>query len=217
MVKKIMVALAALLALTLGVASMQPDTYHVERSLVVAASPEVVFPYVNDFKKFREWNPWDRLDPNIVITYEGPESGVGHSYTWAGNKDVGKGKMTFTESVPNERTVADLNFIEPFESNAVTTWTLTAEGEGTKVTWGMDGTNNLMSKVMSLTMNMDQMIGADFEKGLGFLKEVTEVEAKRRADEAAAAAAAAEAAAAAAAMPTEGGAPAEGAAPPSAP
>ena len=208
MVKKILVALVAMVVLLLGAASTQPDTYHVERSMVVGASPDVVFPYINNFKLFREWNPWDRLDPNMEVTYVGPESGVNHSYTWKGNKDVGQGQMTITESVPNERVNMDLLFIEPFESKALTSFTLGAEGEGTKVTWSMDGDNNLMSKVMCLFNDMDKMIGGDFERGLGNLKEVTEAQAKRLAEEAAAKAAAeAAAAAAAAALPADGSAP----------
>ncbi|MFZ5479987.1 MAG: SRPBCC family protein [Myxococcota bacterium] len=198
--KKVLMAVGGVVALAVvGVvagASMQPDVMKVERSVTVAAAPADVFPYANNFEKWATWNPWKDIDPNQKTANSSPPEGKGAWTTWEGNDDVGKGKMTITESVPPSKVVEDLQFIEPFESRAVVTLTFTPEGEGTKVTWGFESPNNFMAKVMYLFMDMDAMLGKDFEKGLNTLKPLAEADAKARveaekkaAEEAAAAAA----------------------------
>lgn len=181
----------------LAAASTQPDTYHVERSATYAAAPADVFPYINDYNRWNTWNPWNDIDPNVKNTYSENPVGVDAWTAWEGNKDVGKGKMTVIESVPDQMTKHSLHFIEPFEDTGTVTFTLAAEGEGTKLTWAMDGDMNLMSKVMCMFNSMDSMLGGSFEKGLETLKPkveadaVARVEAERLAAEQASAAAAA--------------------------
>lgn len=184
----------------LGYASLQPDTYHVERSVTVAAAPVDVYPYVNDYTKWAVWNPWGTLDPAMKSAYSTNPVGVGAWTTWEGNDDVGSGKMTILESVPGEKVKHEIHFLTPFEDTSVTTFSMKAAGEKTTVTWGMDGKMNLMSKTMCLFSSMDSMIGGDFERGLTSLKPLAEADAKTRiaAEQAAAQKAAEEAAAAAA-------------------
>lgn len=193
MLKKILIVLAVVVVAFLGYASTRPSEYRVERSAPVAAPAEVVFEQIGNFHKWAAWSPWEKLDPKMQKTFEGPERGVGASYAWKGDDKVGSGKMTITkEDAPKELGIK-LEFLEPFTSVADTTFTLASQNsEQTQVTWSMAGKSNFMSKVFSVFMDMDKMIGADFEKGLAQLNTVAKVEAdKKRAEEAAAAQAAA--------------------------
>ncbi len=207
--KKLLKIAAALLALGVGgvlvAASGQPDTYHVERSLTVAAAPADVFPYMNDYNKWPAWNPWQHIDPNQKMEISDPAFGVGAWNTWEGNSEVGKGKMSLVESVENEKTVHEMHFIEPFEDTGTVTFSLAAEGEQTRVTWAMDGGMNMMSKVMCMFMGgMDTMLAPQFDKGLATLKPLVEADAAARVEAERVAAEAAAQAAAAAAAPVEG-------------
>jgi uncharacterized protein YndB with AHSA1/START domain len=180
--KKVLVVLLVIVVAVLGFIATRPNRYHVERSVTIAAPSSTVFPKVNDLHQWEAWSPWEKLDPQMKRTFEGAESGVGAGYHWVGNDKVGEGRMAITESKPNEHVRIHLNFIKPFESSSVSTFTLVPEGPGTKVTWTMDGDHNFMSKTMSLFMNMDKMIGGDFEKGLATLKSVSEADALKPAD-----------------------------------
>lgn len=186
-----------------AMAAMQPDVSHVERSVVIAAAPADVFPFANDFDLWMKWNPWSAMDPNEVVTFSESKVGEGAWYEWKGEK-VGAGKMTITSSVPNEKVTEDLVFTEPFASKAAVAFTFAPEGEGTKVTWSYDAENNAMSKVAGVFMDMDTMLGGDFDRGLASLKPLAEEAAAKRKEAEAAAEAAAAAAATAAAEGTEG-------------
>jgi hypothetical protein len=170
MLKKALIALAVLLAGFLVFAAMRPDTYHVERSIVIEAPPRIIYMQLDDLRVWSEWSPWDKIDPGMKKTYEGTARTVGASYTWQGNDDVGKGKMTITEREIPSRIAYRLEFIEPFAAVAKSGFTLREDGDKTHVTWFMDGENAFVSKVFGVFMNMDAMIGADFEKGLAALK-----------------------------------------------
>ncbi len=171
--------------------SMQPDTSHVERSILVAAAPADTFPLANSLDSWLKWSPWQDIDPAQKVTFSESHEGKGAWYEWEGNKDVGHGRMTIRESVAPSKVVEDLHFIEPFEATAQVTLSFVAEGEGTRVTWAYDGENDFMAKAAGMFMNMDAMLGADFEKGLGRLKPLAESAATARvaAEQAAAAAA----------------------------
>jgi hypothetical protein len=180
MLKKVLITLVALVAVFLIVVATRPDTYHVERSTKVQASADLVFAEVSDFRAFQGWSPWAKRDPAMQLTVSTPSTGVGATYAWQGNKQVGKGKMTFTAVQAPTHVKERLDFLEPFASVADTTFDLKPEGgEAVAVTWSMDGKSNFMGKAMSMFMNMDKMIGKDFEEGLSNLKRVAE--AKRAA------------------------------------
>lgn len=172
--KKIAAGVGALIVVLLIVVATRPDTYHVERSTTISAAPEAVYANVADFHKWHAWSPWDKLDPQMKMTFEGTQGTVGASYAWVGNDQVGEGKMTVLSVDPNKRVEIDLHFIKPFDSSAKNGFVFDAAGKETKVTWYMDGNNNFISKFMCLFMDMDQMIGKDFEKGLADLKKVSE-------------------------------------------
>lgn len=200
MIKKIAIGLAAVVVLLLIVIATRPATYAVTRSAQVNAPPEIVYGHVADFREWAEWSPWEKMDPKMTKTHSGAPSGVGAKYEWSGNKDVGIGSMEIVDAKPNEAIGIKLAFKEPFPSESRTEFAFAGAEGGTKVTWTMSGQNDFMGKAFSLVMDMDSMIGKDFEAGLAAMKTHAEADAKKAAeDKAAAEKAAAEAAAAAAA------------------
>ena len=174
--KRVLLTIVALLlvagVVVAGLAATKPDTYTVTRTAVVAAPPESVFAQVDDFRRWAAWSPWEKLDPAMQKTFEGPESGVGSSYAWSGNSQVGVGKMTITESVPPEHVGLRLEFIKPFASVSQTRFAFAPAPGGTQVTWEMEGRHNFVSKCMCVFMDMDKMVGKDFESGLANLDQV---------------------------------------------
>ena len=182
MIKKIL--LLAVVVIVLGIAifavvvAMQPSHYQVQRSATMIAPAAVVFNQVNDFHKWDAWSPWAKLDPNMKTTFEGPPAGTGAVYRWTGNSDVGEGKMTITDSKPGELVKIKLDFIKPFAATSDTVFTFKPQGNQTAVTWTMDGENNFIGKAMCLFMNMDRMVGGDFEKGLAQMKAAAEKSAQ---------------------------------------
>jgi uncharacterized protein YndB with AHSA1/START domain len=166
--------LAAAVAAVLVVASRQPDEFRIERKIVVAAAPERVFPYLDDPLKTQEWSPWEKKDPNVKKTFSGAAKGKGAVYEWAGNKEIGAGRAEISESVPNKAVVLDLHFKEPMEGRSTARYELTPVAGGTEVTWSMRGPNSFPAKIMCAFMDMDQMVGGEFEKGLAALKAIVE-------------------------------------------
>ena len=172
---KVLVVLVLLLGGAAAYVATRPDAYHVERSTTVDAPAATVFAQIDDLSVWKEWSPWEKKDPGMKRSYSTTSSGVGAFYEWQGNKEVGKGKMTITDSKPGEKVVEKLEFLEPFQSQANVTFTLAAESPTTtKVTWAMDGKHNFISKAFSVVKPMDGMIGKDFEEGLAGLKKVAE-------------------------------------------
>jgi uncharacterized protein YndB with AHSA1/START domain len=187
MLKKVLIGLILVVGGFVAYAATRPASYRVERSTKVEAPAAVVFSQLEDFKAWAAWSPWEKLDPQMKKTFEGPAKGVGAVYSWEGNKKVGKGKMTITESQPPTLLRLRLEFMEPFAGIATTTFTLTPEGDkATGATWAMEGTNNLMGKMFGVFMPLDKAIGGSFEQGLASLKAISETEAKKQADEEAA-------------------------------
>ena len=179
MIKKIAIALGAVVIIFLGVVAMQPADFRIERSAAIAAPPADVFAQVNDFHNWTAWSPWEKLDPALKKTYSGAAAGGGAVYEWAGNDQVGTGRMTLTDSQPSNLIRIKLEFIKPFEATNTTEFLLTPDGGGTKVTWSMTGNNNFMAKAAGLFMNMEKMVGGDFEKGLAQMKTVAEAAVKK--------------------------------------
>ncbi|MFC0135334.1 polyketide cyclase [Massilia eurypsychrophila] len=174
MIKKIALGVLAIIVLILGLAAMQPDSFEVRRSIAVKAPPEKIAPLLTDFRQWASWSPWEKLDPNMKRTFTGAPSGKGAVYEWEGNSDVGKGRMEIIDASTPAKTVVKLAFLEPVESHSTTEFTLTPQGDTTTVTWNMHGPMPFLSKLMTVFMNMDDMIGKDFDKGLAQLKTAAE-------------------------------------------
>lgn len=178
MFKKILIALVLVIAGFATFVYFQPADYQVQRSLAISAPAETVFAQVNDFRRWEGWNPWGKLDPAMKLSYSGAPSGTGAVYAWAGNNQVGEGRMTLSESHPNDLIRIQMEFFKPFAGNSTAEFTFKPEGDKTLVTWSMTGKNNFIGKVMCLFMNMDKMVGGQFEKGLADLKTISETAAK---------------------------------------
>jgi hypothetical protein len=176
MLKKIFLAVALLVVavpvLFFAVGLFRPDHYAVRRSAQVAAPPSAVYAAVVDFRRWERWSPWAGLDPSQRTTIQG--EGVGAIYTWSGNDKVGEGRMTITEARPGERVGIELVFLRPYQSKADTGFTIAPEGAGSRITWEMSGHYDRIERVMMMFMDMDKMIGGDFERGLASLKREVE-------------------------------------------
>jgi uncharacterized protein YndB with AHSA1/START domain len=194
MLKKILIGLAVIIVILCVVIATRPDSVHVQRSANMNAPPAAVYNIVSDFHHWAEWSPWDKMDPNMKKTFEGGP-GMGAKYSWVGNEKVGEGRMTIIEAQFPEKVGITLEFLKPYPMTSKVTLTMKSAPTGTQVTWAMDAPQNFMAKAFGLFMNMDDMVGKDFEQGLANLNAASSAEAKKQADEAAAKAAAAAAAA----------------------
>lgn len=174
MLKKFLVGLVVVILVFVLIVALQPSAYTVERSTTIEAPAAEVYPIVNDFHKWQHWSPWAKLDPNSKITFSGEESGKGAIFAWDGNEDVGAGQMTITESQPHELVRIHLEFTRPFADQCTTQFALAPSDGGTELTWTMTGENNFVGKMFCLFMNLDEMVGKDYEKGLANIKSLVE-------------------------------------------
>ncbi len=174
MIKKILLGLGALVVVIIvafvAIVSMQPEEFKVTRQATIPAPAAKVFDHVNDLQKWETWSPWAKLDPNARETISTPAAGKGASFAWAGNNEVGEGKMTITESRPNEQILINLEFIKPFEGTSLTEFTFEPKGDQTLVTWTMSGKNNFVGKAVSLFVDCDKMCGDQFNQGFENMK-----------------------------------------------
>lgn len=166
--------LVLVLAGVLYVAARRPDTFRVMRKAVIAATPEAIFPHLNDFRAWAAWSPWEKKDPAMQRVFGATTEGVGAFYGWDGNNQVGKGSMTITEAAPPGRLALQLDFEKPMKASNAVEFVLEPVAGGTQVVWSMSGKANLMSKLMDMFIGMDKMVGPDFEAGLANLKAVSE-------------------------------------------
>ncbi len=174
MLKKILIALVVIVAAFLVVVAMQPSEFRVERTTTIAAPPEAVFPHVNDLHKWDAWSPWAKLDPNAKVGFDGPDAGEGAAMDWAGNKEVGAGKMTITESKPNELIKFRIDFTEPFAGTSTSSFAFKPEGDKTAVAWSMEAHHTFLEKAICLVMNGKGMVEGQLDEGLAKLKSVVE-------------------------------------------
>lgn len=166
----ILLGLAALVLIFFIIVALQPTEFTVMRTTSIAASPATVFPLVNNLRMWPLWSPWEKLDPEMQKTFEGSGEGAGSSYSWNGNNKVGEGRNTILDSKAPELVHIRLEFVRPFKATNDVKFTFKPEGSNTGVTWTMTGRKNFIFKAFCLFMNMDKMVGADFEKGLAAMK-----------------------------------------------
>ena len=170
--KKVLYVIIGLVALYLILCLVGPKAIHVERSITVNADPETVRKSLVDLRFFQEkWSPWTDLDPKMEVSYNGNPGEAGSGYSWKGNKDVGEGTLTI-EKIGSDTIRENLHFEGMGDSK--TYYAIQQEGNGTKVTWGIDLEIGFMGRAFMLFMNMDKMMGADFEKGLNKYKTAIE-------------------------------------------
>jgi len=170
----IAVILAIAIAAVLILAATKPTTLRVQRSVSINAPPERIFSLISDLHQWVTWSPYEQKDPAMKRTYSGAERGRGAVYAWDGNKNVGSGRMEILEASAPQKIVIKLDFFKPFEGHNTAEFTMLPQGDGTHVTWLMHGPANFMSRLIQVFINLDKMIGKDFEAGLANLKTLTE-------------------------------------------
>ena len=178
MILKILISLAAIVVVLAVVIALRPTEFRVERTATMAAPAPVVFAQVNDFHKWEAWSPWVKLDPSAKLSYDGSPAGTGAGFAWAGNRKVGEGRMTITESRPPDLIRLRLEFLKPFAGTNTAEFTFRPEGDQTVVTWTMFGRQHFMAKAIGMFMSMDTMVGGMFEKGLAQMKSIAEAAGK---------------------------------------
>lgn len=171
LVLKIVLGLIAIAVIALlGLAATRPDRFTVKRAATIKARPEALSALVEDFRQWRLWSPWEKIDPDMTRAYGGPDKGVGATYAWVGSAKVGTGNMEITQVTPGREVAFDLHFVKPFKADNVGRFTFEPAGDSTLVTWSMEGASPFMAKVMGLVFDMDKVVGKDFEAGLANMK-----------------------------------------------
>jgi len=170
----IAVVLAVAIAIVLILAATKPDTFSVQRATSIKAPPEKIFPWINDFHQWKSWSPYENKDPAMKRSYSGAADGNGAVYGWEGNNNVGSGRMEILDASTPSKIVIKLDFFTPFEGHNTAEFTMLPQGDVTNLNWLMHGPAPFMSKLMQVFMNLDKMIGKDFEVGLANLKRLTE-------------------------------------------
>jgi hypothetical protein len=173
MFKTIVIMVLVLLAALLLYAATKPDTFRVQRSASINAPAEKIFPFINDFRKWVDWSPWERMDPDLKRSFGGAASGQGSVYEWEGQK-VGKGRMEIAKISPPTNILINLDFLKPFEAHNIAEFTLEPRGNSTTVTWALYGPNPYIAKVIHIFFSMDSMVGEQFETGLANLRTIAE-------------------------------------------
>ncbi len=173
MSKALRITLVVIIVLLIVIA-IQPTDFRYSRTITVAAPASASFAQVNDFHKWVEWSPWEKLDPTTKKTYGGAPEGVGATYHWVGNAKVGEGRMIITESVPNELIRITVSFLKPMKATNTIEFTFKEQNGQTDVTQSMFGKNAFMGKASSLFMNMDKMMSENFDEGLAGIKAAAE-------------------------------------------
>src|SRR6478609_7940855 len=170
----IAIVIAIAIAIVLILAATKPDTFSVQRATTVKAPPEKIFSLINDFHQWGAWSPYESKDPAMKRSYSGAASGEGAVYAWEGDKNVGSGRMEILDSSAPSKIVIKLDFSAPFEAHNTAEFTMLPQGDATNVTWLMHGPLPYIGKIMHVFINMDRMVGKDFEIGLANLKRLTE-------------------------------------------
>lgn len=177
MLKALGIIAAVVVALIAGIlvyAATKPDSFRVQRSASIKAPPDKIFPLINDLKAWAAWSPFEKKDPAMKRSFGPITAGKGATYDWQGDRSVGQGHMEIIEASPPDKVLIKLDFIKPFEAHNNGEFTLEPKGDNTLVTWAIYGPSAYVTKVMGVFVNMDTMIGRDFEAGLADLKAAAE-------------------------------------------
>jgi hypothetical protein len=176
---RVTLVLLALIAVLVAVIALQPAEFAIERDVVVAAPPAVIQPNLENLHAFNEWQPFARMDPQMTLSYDGPESGVGASSSWTAPQ-MGKGRMTVTRVEQGREVEMKLEFFEPMAGVNRVVFGMAPQGDrDTRVSWRMEGKNNFAGKAMTLFAGMEKMMGDTFEQGLATLKQTAEEQARQ--------------------------------------
>ena len=178
MIRKSLVALLVAMGVLSVYVALQPSKFVIARELKMNAAPDQIFPFINSSRKANEWMPWKDSDPSVQMSYSGPDEGVGSISTWEGNGQMGTGKAEVIESIAGKSVKTQLTYTKPMEMSQLAEISLAALPDGTLVRWSVTGENNFLGRFFCLFMNMDKMVGGEFEKGLAKLKGMVEAQGR---------------------------------------
>ena len=164
-----LIIIAVVVIGVLAAAVLRPNDFRVERTALIKAAPEKIYPMINDMHQFNTWNPFVKMDPAIKGSYSGADAGRGAAYAWESAK-VGTGRMEIVDTQAPRKVVMSLQFLKPFAGNNTAEFTLAPQADATAVTWAMHGKSAFIPKLMGLFFSQDKMIGGSFESGLANLK-----------------------------------------------
>lgn len=171
---KFFIGLTVIIALVFGYVAIQSPEYEISREITISAPATKIFPYLNNSKLFEAWSPWSKLDPKAVMTYSGSEEGVGAKTSWENGEKLGTGSATIIDSVPNVLVRTKLEYVKPYAMEQEAVITIQQVGNDNAVIWKVKGQNNFIGRLMCLFVNMDKMVGDNFETGLSNLKQIVE-------------------------------------------
>jgi uncharacterized protein YndB with AHSA1/START domain len=174
---KILGGVVAVLVIFAIFVSTREGKFRYERSGVIAAPAEVIFPYISDFKKGQEWSPYYKMDPTMKVTYSGAESGEGSVMEFESEK-AGSGRLDMLKVVPNESVQIKLTMLKPFHAENLVEYKLTPEAGGTRFSWAMSGDGGFMGKLMGVFIDCEKMVTGEFSKGIENLKTLIENQKK---------------------------------------
>ncbi len=174
MFKKILVGLVLVIGLLSVYVALQSSHFEITREMQMNASADRIFPYINNSRKANDWMPWKDSDPKVQMSYSGPEEGVGSISTWDSEGQMGTGKAEVVESIPNKSVKTQLTYTKPMEMSQLAEISLAPQANGTVVRWTVTGENTFIGRFVCMFMNMDKMVGGEFEKGLAKLKGMVE-------------------------------------------
>lgn len=174
MLTNILIVIAALILVVLVLAAMKPASFRIERTTTINAPADRVFALINDFHNWGNWSPWETIDPSMTRVFSGSPSGVGAIYGWDGNKKAGAGRMEISKSVAPSAIDLRIDFTRPFKANDIIEFRTDTRQGATRVTWVMHGSTAFMTKVARVFVNMDNLIGKDFDRGLANMKAIAE-------------------------------------------
>ena len=170
----VVILVLIIIAAILIVAARKQADFSVRRAIRINAPQADIFPLIADFRRWSAWSPYEKKDLAMTKTYSGASSGKGAVYEWAGNSNVGHGRMEIAEVATPSKITILLHFIKPFEARNIAEFALDDAGGATNLSWTMRGNMPFFGQLMSLFLNMDKMVGKDFEAGLAQLKAIAE-------------------------------------------
>ncbi|MFM6929731.1 MAG: SRPBCC family protein [Bdellovibrio sp.] len=171
----VLVVLGLIIAFVIFVAS-RDGKFRYERSGVINAPADKIFPFLVSFKLGSEWSPFEKVDPKMKKAYSGTDGAVGSTMEFEGNRDAGSGKLELLAMVPNQSVDIRLTMIKPIHGDNLVQYKLTPEGDGTLFTWTMSGNGGFMGKLMVVLIDCDKMIGDQFVAGITNLKTIVEAQ-----------------------------------------
>jgi len=169
--KWIGIGLGTALVLFLVIGLCLPRRFHVERTLIIEAPPEAIYPVVTRLREWPTWTAWTKERyPDMKIEFSGPEEGIGAKQSWEGESS-GRGSIEITKANPEE----GIAYAFSYDGNRSTGGIGLFPGpDCALVTWYADGDLGMNPIARYFGRLMDSYMGPDFERGLINLKKKVE-------------------------------------------